>query len=132
MGVVARKPKGGKILLGYFFGPRRVEIPHPDEIETLKVGDATLVGLFGDLGLINGSWTLVPGPARLWNRADWPIPPLARMDATSSRASIIEYSDDLKEVLSTPTDAGIAAKLFKDGVMGIGFVEAILEKTLDT
>jgi hypothetical protein len=45
VGVVARANRSG-VLLGYFFGPKRLDVPTLAELTALKAGDAVLVGAF--------------------------------------------------------------------------------------
>ena len=57
-GVVARIVTKG-ILLGYFFGPRRVSIPPVNELVQAAAKDAVLVQRFGDLGIIQHGWPII-------------------------------------------------------------------------
>jgi len=49
-GVVARSAPGGKVLLGYFFGPRLASRTEVD-LSDVEPGNAVLCLRFGDLGL---------------------------------------------------------------------------------
>jgi hypothetical protein len=55
VGVVARKGKRGA-LFGYFFGPRREQIPTISDVRAIRAETADLCALFGDLGIQNGEW----------------------------------------------------------------------------
>jgi hypothetical protein len=57
VGVVARATKRGKVILAYFFGPHRSEVPSLDEVERLSPEDAVAVAHVGDLGLHDYSAT---------------------------------------------------------------------------
>jgi hypothetical protein len=91
-GVVARAAPEGKILFGYFFGPRLLP---SDAVTTdcLRPSKAILQGRFGDLGLINGEWTL-HGRVPNWNRAEWPMPDFVRRDPLGrGKHFLVRYSD---------------------------------------
>ena len=120
-------PKGGKVLLGYFFGPKFSELPPSESLPKLSAPSAVFTCLFGDLGLHNGEWTLL-GPLAGFDPKDWPLPTFARTDAVSGAAKLIDYrSDDLiTEVRSLPCSPQEAAKHPKDGVNGYGAVEIAL------
>ncbi len=42
VGLVARCPRGGKVFLGYFFGPRRKRMPNLKDLQGLTAEDALL------------------------------------------------------------------------------------------
>src|SRR2546427_613319 len=86
-GVVARASREGKVLLGYFFGPR---LPSADVTECgdLDPAKAILRLRFGDLGLINGEWPIrgrVPG----WDRSRWPMPHFVRKDPLGRKRPVL-------------------------------------------
>ena len=95
-GVIARATKRGKVLFGYFFGPR---FPSREavKLDDLHPNGALFRSKFGDLGLINGEWTVhgkVPG----WNRAEWPMPDFV-IRAPLLRPKLVRYSDtDLRRI----------------------------------
>jgi len=73
-GLVARHiPGEGKIVLAYFFGPKRQTIPSMEELEGLTPDMAIKVIRVGDLGLFEGSWPIV-GDSPKWQRERWPMP----------------------------------------------------------
>jgi hypothetical protein len=122
-GVVARATSEGKILLGYFFGPRLL-LTDAVRTDDLRPSEAILRVRFGDLGLINGEWTVhgrVPG----WNRADWPTPDFVRRDPFGKRKPVlVRYSDsspmqiDMEKPITD--DAGLAnVSLFGSGAVEI-------------
>lgn len=132
VGLVARSPKGGKVLLGYFFGPKRATPPSVDDIARLEKEDAVLVARFGDLGLYNGEWSVV-GRSGPWDRTAWPMPAFARTASTdSSRAYLTLYADDdpTQTLRETACDAEEASRFPQDGVWGYGAIEVILTDLL--
>lgn len=130
-GLVARAAPGGKIVLGYFFGPRRDQVPTLSELGPLHATDAVLIAQFGDLGLIEGSWPII-GHFDVWNRKTWPMPRFARTDAVSGQARLVEYADDdpSHEMAVTPLAGDTLIDQPKDGLLGAGAVELRLTKLL--
>jgi hypothetical protein len=63
VGVVARVDGSGGVL-GYFFGPRRAEVPSLLEVENLDPDQALRVLRFGDLGLIENECRSSDGARR--------------------------------------------------------------------
>jgi len=130
VGVVARaNPKAA--LLGYFFGPRRSEVPTLEDVGGLKPGDAVLVGKFGHLGLTRGEWPII-GRIEDWDRTAWPMPVFVRYEELSGRPFKVFYDDDdpnklLREEQVPP---GEAEQGPKDGLMGAGFAEKLLTTLL--
>src|SRR6266478_2941838 len=91
-GVVARASSKGKVLLGYFFGPRLVS-SDAGELGDLDPAKAILRVRFGDLGLINGEWTIRSRIVR-WNRSEWPMPDFLREDPFGMKKTVrVHYSD---------------------------------------
>ncbi|KYH42966.1 immunity 26/phosphotriesterase HocA family protein [Branchiibius sp. NY16-3462-2] len=126
IGLVARASRDG-ILLGYFFGPRRDEIPSLTDVDDLAQGDALLVGRFGHLGLEQGRWPIV-GRLANWSRDAWPMPALVRYEELSGRSFKVTYAEDdpsrlVREDRILP---GAAEQRPRDGLMGPGFVEKVL------
>jgi hypothetical protein len=130
VGLAARVPRGGRIVLGYFFGPKRSEIPSLGEIESLEYKDAILVCQFGDLELFEGNWPIIGQPEG-WDREKWPLPQFVRIDLISGKAMTIVYSEDeLEEVDSFPCGAKDVNKYPEDGMSGAGAVEIVLTEYL--
>ena len=130
VGLIARANPGGA-LLGYFFGPRRFEVPTLGDVEGLKPGDAVLVRKFGHLGIVQGKWRLL-GYLDGWDRREWPTPVFVRYEELTGRSFRVFYDDDdpnrvLREVQVPPGEAEQAPK---DGLMGVGFVETALSRLL--
>jgi len=128
-GVVARTSKKGRVLLGYFFGPRlksRTDV----QLDDLEPSAALLCVRFGDLGLINGEWPIIQKIPD-WNRLQWPIPRfICREILFKEKAWVIEYSDeDPNEIVSRyPTDYN--SQLASDELYGYGAVEIALTDIL--
>lgn len=131
IGLIARPQRKGRILLGYFFGPKHEQIPNLEELQDLKPEDASLIAIFGDLGLYTGQWPVI-GQIPPWNRSKWPMPPFIRTDCISGKTSRIEYSeDDLTcEIRATPCGSEEAKRYPQDGLWGSGAVEIRLTKLL--
>lgn len=93
VGVVARMPRGGKVLLGYFFGRKYAEVPDLSEVQDFAPLDAVTVQRFGDLGLITNVWTVIGKPPG-WDRTKWPIPIFARRCAHTGNPQLVVYRDE--------------------------------------
>ncbi|WP_242396382.1 immunity 26/phosphotriesterase HocA family protein [Anaeromyxobacter oryzisoli] len=131
-GVVARVGRRG-VTLGYFFGPKHAGRASLVDVERDAPTGAVLVGKFGDLGLIRGSWPLLGQTPGRWARERWPIPEFVRTDVISgSRRKVIYVEGDLStETATIPIDARDAADLPADGLMGFGAVEIRLTNLLE-
>jgi len=129
-GVIARAPPKGKILMGYFFGPR-LELPADATVDDLRAADAVLRLRFGDLGLIKGRWPVLGKPST-WSRSEWSIPDFVRRDPLGRlKPILVQYSDHDPSAhineQSIDDDSGLDA----DSLSGAGFVEIQLDKILD-
>lgn len=130
-GVVARSAPKGRILLGYFFGPR-LELNTAGALTDLDPSKAILRIRFGDLGLINKEWPVI-GSVPNWNRSEWPMPDFVRRDPLGKmKARLVRYSDDdpscRKVECPIEDDSGLAT----DSLSGYGAVEVRLTKLLDS
>jgi len=126
-GVVARSTGQGDCL-GYFFGPR-IRNEADVDVSQLQASRAILVGMFGDLDLINRNWPVVGNIPR-WNPADWPVPRMARLDEAANRAWVSTYDDDLHCVNEEEISPAEALQYPYDRMMGSGAVEIRLTKLL--
>jgi hypothetical protein len=130
LGVIARVNPDG-VLLGYFFGPRRAEMPTLEDVRGFNRRDAVVVGKFGHLGLTQRKWPVL-GQVDGWDRSEWPVPVFVRYEELTGRALLAYYDDEdpnklLREEELPP---GAVADGPKDSMMGAGFVEAILTRAL--
>jgi len=128
-GVVARSAPGGKLLLGYFFGPRlasRMEV----DLSGLDPGNAILRLRFGDLGLFKGLWPVV-GKLPDWNPAKWRMPDAVRRDPLGIiKPVLIRYDDSDPSRILSEVILENDNDLPNDGLAGYGFVEAKLSMFL--
>jgi hypothetical protein len=130
LGVVARMPRGGKLLLGYFFGPRLDRVPGADEVPKLRPGKAAKVVIFGDLFLMKGRWPVV-SRIKDWNRSDWPMPKFVRREELSKRAFLVTYCEDDPTIVVSEERCDFNISGFEiDSVWGAGFAEAVLAKVI--
>lgn len=130
IGVVARTNPDG-VLLGYFFGPRRDDVPSVDAVADLKPPDAVLVAMFGHLGLKKGTWPII-GRIDGWERVDWPMPPFVRYEELTGRSIKVLYDDNdpNRVIREEQVQPGVAEQLPKDGLLGAGAVEKLLTALL--
>ncbi len=129
LGLVARSNARG-VILGYFFGPRHMEVPALAATGALQPKEAVLVEMFGDLGIIEGKWPVL-GSVGPWNRKRWRVPLFVRKDAITGECELVEYSDEnLDELRTVPCSAKEANKHPQDGISGYGAVEILLSRAL--
>ncbi len=101
VGLIARVPRRGGVLLGYFFGPRRTSPPDDATLNGLHATQAAFVCRFKDSSLFRGEWKLLRS-LQGFDRARWPVPAFHRFDGSvthvpaSSATSDwrVEYGDD--------------------------------------
>lgn len=127
-GVVARSGKEGKILLGYFFGPR-LSARSPVPLEDVNPNGSILRALFGDLSLISGEWP-VSGQVPNWDKAQWPMPDFVRKEPFSKRAWLVRHSDVDPGKIESETPTDFSSLLPNDSLYGSGAVEIALTKLL--
>jgi len=91
-GVVARMAPRGRIVFGYFFGPR---IPSAENIrfDDLNPDNAILKIRFGDLGIIENYWTVISKIVN-WRPEEWPICDFVRRDHLGRRSPILVRYDE--------------------------------------
>ncbi len=130
-GVVARSSTKGRVLLGYFFGPRRPAPARLQELEALTPQDAILVARFGDLSLVRGEWAVL-GRSTWWNRDEWPMPPFVNRDPLTEETWKVEYSDKDPNVMTgrSAIFPEEGAGLEPDRVCGAGSIEVQVDKLL--
>ncbi len=93
VGLVARQPKRGPVILGYFFGPLRKQLPDEAELTQIKAEQASLICRLKDGALHRGLWRVM-GHHHHWRRKDWPSPAFLRREGLSGRAIRLEYDGD--------------------------------------
>jgi hypothetical protein len=130
VGLVARMDRKGTIL-GYFFCPRHEQLPTMKDIVHLSTSDVVLVGLCGDLGILEGRWIII-GRVEPWNRSEWPLPAFALISVDKKRAWRVQYNeDDLTEVVRMrKTRPEEVDHLPEDGLYGAGAIEIRLSQLL--
>ena len=131
LGIAARVWRGGAIF-GYFFGPRHADVPAASETAGLMPSDAVLVCKFGDLGLLEGKWTVVCR-SEDWRREGWPLPDFGRLDPMDPTYAVrVTYNEDciaesIEERHVPPEEA---RSLPKDGLYGYVALELFLNRLL--
>jgi hypothetical protein len=130
LGLVARKARVGKVLLGYFWGPVRTQVPTPEDLPMLYPQDALFVKMFSDLNLVNKNWPIISSIVA-WNREHWPMPKFIRRSLLSKHAWLVTYADDdpNRIINEEPCDYGVNG-FQEDDLLGAGAVEAKLTDVL--
>lgn len=130
-GVAARVDPKGKILLGYFFGPR-FDTAAATPASDLHPSDALLCVRFGALGLQNGTWPIL-GQVPNWKRAEWRMPDFVRRDPLGKRkAQLVHYSDNDPSHIESEHSIDEDSELQTDSLSGYGMVEIKLTKLLES
>jgi hypothetical protein len=81
------------VILAYFFGPHRKQLPDAAELAQVKAEQASLICRLRDGALHRGLWRVV-GHHPHWRRKDWPLPAFHRREGLSGRGIRIEYDGD--------------------------------------
>jgi hypothetical protein len=101
IGVLARAPRRGGVLLGFFFGPRR-STPLPTQwLRGMTAPNAVLACRFKDTRVFRGEWKVL-GQVEPFVRAEWPVPLFHRYDGSGTHTPQndviedwrVEYGDD--------------------------------------
>ena len=129
-GVVARAARKGKVLLGYFFGPR-LEREVLVTLDDLSPDRALASIRFRDLRLIKGQWKII-GNVPNWHRAEWPMPNFVRRDPISGKAWLVRYSyvDPLHSVSEPLSNYDDFDGLARDSLYGAEAAEIWISKLL--
>ena len=125
VGVVARASSTGKVVICYFFGPRRTSIPLLSELATLNPSNSIRVLQVGDLSLVNGEWPII-GQLGPFNRCEWPMPSFVRKDELSHKAWRVQYSDKDPNKIEREDPVSFESKLQRDALHGAGAAELVL------
>jgi hypothetical protein len=129
-GVVARMKRNGKIILGYFFGPRYASVPTLSLIDSLRPQNAIARMIVGNLGLRKGEWPII-GRSESWNRSEWPMPIFIRRDILRPMAWLVYLSDDDPSVRMAEEQVHPQTTGFDDdGLYGAGAAEIELSMKL--
>lgn len=119
--------RGG--IFGYFFGPKLDSMSQAARSD-LEPSKAIWLNRFGDLGILNQEWAIfdhIPN----WNREEWPMPPLFRIDRVANRAWLSFYDDRTFDLLSEKeVDPILENKYPYDIISGYGAVEIYMSKLL--
>jgi hypothetical protein len=150
LGVVARTSTMG-VLLGYFFAPRRAELPTLEDVSTLAAEKAIWITRLDDRGLRGRSqsgreWPII-GRLADWDRKAWPMPVFGRIDEQARRAFRVFYADNNPDSRprweQVPSDAphglreisgrtmNVIEKLPRDGMVGADHAEKWLDRLLE-
>lgn len=121
---------GKGIAFGYFFGPK-LDVKAEELPVDLDPENRVLWGKFGDLGLLNGEWSII-GRSSNWSYEDWPMPPLIRVDESVGLAYISIYDQTTFSLVSESIcDPNLKDSYPFDRMMGYGSVEIRLTKLLE-
>jgi hypothetical protein len=72
-GLVARAPRRGDTLFGYFFGPIQSKLPEQSDVAVYRPEDAIRMARFLDQPLVSGRWPIIAA-TDVWDRTAWPMP----------------------------------------------------------
>jgi len=130
VGIIARSSKQGKVLFGYFFGPRVFELPQIEKLTSYSPEKALLNAKFGDYSLYHGEWPIL-GRLANWHRSNWPMVPFSRIE-DNTKAIKVYYSEDDPSICIKELECSIAeAKTMPvDGMLGSHIVAHRLNKLL--
>ena len=129
--LVARCHKSHGGVLGYFLGPAKKNFPTLSDYLTVKAKDSILIGIFGDLYIIQGKWKYI-GSLPDWNKKDWPMPIFGRYNEVDDEAFLIEYDDEdpNNEIREVKCSRKEIEGLPEDRLMGAGAAEIHLTRAL--
>ena len=129
VGLVARATKKGRVVLCYFFGPRRTAAPTSQGLERLSAQDAILIARVGDLSLMDGSWPIIKS-SDSWRRSSWPVPPFVRRDDMTGTAWRVQYLDSDPNTIDYEAPISSDSELDPDRLLGSGAAELLLTRLL--
>lgn len=127
-GIVARAAPLEACIFGYFFGPKQASVAELG-LEDMRPENAILSAIFGDLGLMNGEWTVI-GALPNWQRKEWPMPDFVRRDDIGKRAWRVRYSDNDPSKVESEQPTDFDTNLPPNWSSGYGSVELKLTMLL--
>lgn len=132
VGLVARRPRRGTVILGYFFGPPRKTLPAAEDLAALRAEQAQFVCRLKDTALHRGVWRTV-GRCAHWRRKDWPMPAFFHREGLSGRGIRIEYDGDnlttpAREVPASIPDASLPEDVVLDEARLLEVLERVLSE----
>jgi len=129
-GIIARSTRFGRVVFGYFFGPRLNEPALLADVATLRPERAALVVRFGDLALIEGAWPII-GESPSWRREEWPMPDFVRHEELSGRSWRERYDDkNPNKLLSSEPVVSSDPTLEPNRMCGAGAVAILLSRLI--
>lgn len=128
--VVTRIAPGARVAFGYFFWSAGGALDER-ELASLRASDAVLAARFGDLGIIDGSWTPI-GRIPAYDRRRWPMPDFRRRDGLGGKWLRVRYQGENpnSRPIETPISDKDAARLPKGSLYGAGAIELLLDSLL--
>ena len=95
VGLVARAPRRGHTLFGYFFGPIRPSQPGQADVAAYRPDDAIRVCRFLDYPLVTGRWPIIARTEE-WDRLAWPMLEFHVPDSEEllGEAVVVAFADD--------------------------------------
>lgn len=129
-GLAAHIDPAGRAIIGYFFGPFDT-IPSMSQLARFRPNEAVLVGKFGDLHIIRGTWPII-GNQEPWEVGEWPLPVFANRDPITNRLRRVVYAPDdlLRPVVFEEVADRELHGAPEDGAMGARYVELRLARLL--
>jgi hypothetical protein len=127
-GIVARMPKDGVVLFGFFFGPKMQSV-NELSFEGVERSAAIAELRFGDLGLVNGNWSII-GSLPNWSPKMWGMPDFVRRDPLGRKAWGVRYSDLDPTIVKREYLVEYEVNLQNNWLLGYGAVELHLTELL--
>jgi hypothetical protein len=119
------------LIVGYFFGPRRDELPAVEDLKDLSPARADEIRIVSDLGLQNGDWPVLGGHDD-FKSSTWIVPAFGKRDWVENRYWRIVYSGG--NVLASPDMEPISFQEYLElpqvGLVGHRYIGWFLHWTL--
>jgi hypothetical protein len=129
LGLIARGSKKTKVLFGFFFGPKRDNMPIAKDILNLSVNDAVWYCKFGDLWLFKGRWPIIFS-ANEWDRKKWPMPDFLRVEGEDGPVWRVTYNENNPAEIISEVRVDKFSNIERSSVFGADAVEVRLSKIL--